>query len=104
MTTIDITILGNCDVGECGATAYVEAEGLWFCAHHFRDHEVALRIAGFDIIDHRDQLTGDELREKPQGPFETDFKPPVPYHGAHGFGPGGYTATTEPIDPDEFGL
>jgi hypothetical protein len=93
MVTIDITTLGVCDVKECGATAYVEAGGLWFCAHHFRDNEVALRIAGLDIIDHRDQLTGNELRERPaEAP-----KALVPYHyqGRHEGGPG-YTAEDPP--------
>jgi hypothetical protein len=92
----DITTLGTCD--QCRVTAYVKAIGpaggeLWFCAHHFRNNEVALLIDGWTFIDQRDQLTGDELREKSEGPFKLDdFKmPPVPFHGRHEAGPG-YTA------------
>lgn len=59
----------RCD--RCGAQAYVAIgstavnEPLLFCAHHYREHEPALKEQGFGqdehhIIDERDLLTKSE--------------------------------------------
>jgi hypothetical protein len=53
--TDDLKIADRCD--RCQAQAFVlvnfmEGE-LYFCGHHFNDHELMLREKGYEIIDER---------------------------------------------------
>ena len=65
---LPLTLKDYCDSG-CGQVAYVrievKPEGLFagqlaqylqFCAHHYREYEVALVVAGYRILDERNRL------------------------------------------------
>lgn len=55
-----LTVQDRCDVGRCGAQAYVavvvcsvKRHLLLFCGHHYRAHEPALLIEGYRVVDER---------------------------------------------------
>jgi len=57
-----LKIADRCDA--CGARAYVAAEihdvDLLFCAHHFAQHETAIRAVADEILDERWQIEQEE--------------------------------------------
>lgn len=66
-----IPALARCD--RCGAAAYASAiyanalSTLFFCSHHFRIHEAAIRSRAMDVRDERHRLVARELAKKPMG-------------------------------------
>jgi hypothetical protein len=40
---------------------------LFFCSHHFRIHEAAIRAQAADVRDERHRLVARELAKKPMG-------------------------------------
>lgn len=64
--TIDLTPKDRCDA--CGAQAYVYCKGLegelYFCGHHYKQHENKLDDWAFTIIDQRDKLSNKEKVEE----------------------------------------
>lgn len=68
-----ITVVDRCDVGSCGAQAYVRAVGvtgdLLFCAHHYSNivnnaigYDKMMKFA-YQIVDQRDRLAENRLVE-----------------------------------------
>ena len=55
----------RCDVGQCGAQAYVRVElksgELFFCGHHFQIQPVALQSASVSIHDERKLIGASRL-------------------------------------------
>jgi hypothetical protein len=69
-----LTATDRCDAKDCGAQAYVKAEGvtgeLLFCGHHYEDiltypsgYDKMIKFA-FNIIDERERLVENRLQEK----------------------------------------
>lgn len=58
----ELTALDRCDVGNCGAAAYIRTgfrNGFFldFCGHHYREHEAGLaKAAASELVDNRAML------------------------------------------------
>lgn len=53
-----LTVFDRCD--RCAAQAWVMVKGLqgelYFCSHHFNEHEKAISAWGYEILDEREFL------------------------------------------------
>jgi len=55
-----LTKMDRCDVGDCPAQAWVLVKfvtgSLYFCSHHYNEHETGLFDTAVDILDERERI------------------------------------------------
>lgn len=55
-----LTKMDRCDVRDCPAQAFVLVQfvtgSLYFCSHHYNEHETGLFDTAVDIIDERERI------------------------------------------------